>query len=112
MPIKSKLSQLPADLLRQLEDKLKSKDYRSYKQLSVWLKEQGYDIHQMSIVTYAKKLRQPDMAHIETLRKELKQSGIDPKCNDEKLQVLLIQLGSLRLRENILMAKIHNLNRP
>ena len=108
MPIKSKIEQLPAELRRSLEDKLIRKDYESYQALSQWLADEGFNIHQSQIFKHAKRLRETPKPQLQQLRCELMNDGIEIMTDDAKLERLLIRLGALRLKENILMVQILN----
>ena len=58
MPAPSKIDVLPADVRAQLQIKIKENGFGGYRDLSAWLKDQGYEISKSAVHNFGQKIEE------------------------------------------------------
>ncbi|MGQ0530560.1 MAG: phage protein Gp27 family protein [Panacagrimonas sp.] len=101
----SAVYELPVRLQRRLDTKLREGGYGKYIQLAQWLKEEGFDISKSTLHRHGSALKARD-----SLGEELKGSlsGVDHDTAKDAA-ALLIELGSMRVRESAILARLQEL---
>ena len=110
MPSRSKIEKLPAKVIEQLEQRIINQGYKDYDLIAQWAEKEGIDVTRENIANHAAKLKERK-SEIMQLREKLKQSGIQPKVRNDRLQSLLMRLGTLHLQEKIIISQIVDLSK-
>ena len=105
MPRTAKVLQLPPEVRAQLDAKLRTNGYSGVVALSEWLDGLRHSIGKSALHDYALALRRLDAERgDETARISLR--GVGDDLGGEEVNMLLIELGRLRLREAQILAKL------
>ncbi len=95
MPPRSRVSRLPADVLSELNERLRAASYGGYVEISRWLRGKGYAISKSPLTEYGAALREADCNPLQGLTKR---------------DQLMLELGRVRFREAAILDEIRALD--